>query len=159
MSKDPINKGDQDVSRRGLLEKAALAVGAATSVVAARTALARSSEVVMDSEGRVLIHGAALRAQRPEGSFETAAANNGGNCINYDRCAGSSNGGACSNKGTCLLPSRTMQPTTGGPKVNAPVGNTLTGPKVNAPLGGNTLTGPKVNAPLGGSSPVGGSRK
>src|SRR5438270_3946208 len=72
MSKDPRTKGDQAVSRRGLLGKAALAVGAATSVVAARSALARSSDVVMDSAGRVLINGAALPAQRPQGSFETA---------------------------------------------------------------------------------------
>jgi hypothetical protein len=159
MSKDPIIKGDQDVSRRRLLEKAALAVGAATSVVAARSALARSSDVAMDSAGRVLIHGAALPAQRPEGSFETAAGN-AGNCVNTSSCAGTVNGGACTNKATCLLPSRSMQPTGAGPKVNAPLGgNTLTGPKVNAPLGGNSLTGPKVNAPLGGSSPVGGSRK
>jgi hypothetical protein len=150
MSKDPISAGDQDVSRRRLLEKAALAVGAATSVVATRSALARSSDVAMDSAGRVLIHGAALHA--PEGSFEVAAASNGGNCVNTDRCAGSSNLGSCTNKGTCLLPSRAMQPTGAGPKVNAPLGgNALTGPKVNAPLGGNSLTGPKVNAPLGGT--------
>jgi hypothetical protein len=159
MSKDPISEGDQDVSRRRLLEKAALAVGAATSVVAARSALARSSDVAMDSAGRVLIHGAALPVQRPGSSFEVAASN-GGNCVNYDSCKGSINSGACTNKATCLLPSRTLQPTTGGAKVNSPVGgNALTGPKVNAPLSGNSLTGPKLNAPLGGSSPVGGSRK
>lgn len=137
MSKDPI-KGDQDVSRRRLLEKAALAVGAATSVVAARSALARSSDVAMDSAGRVLIHGVALPAQRPEGSFEVARASNGGNCINTAACTGTINSGACTNKGACLLPSRAMQPTGAGPKVNAP-------------LGGNALTGPKVNAPGGGS--------
>jgi hypothetical protein len=160
MSKDPISEGDQDVSRRRLLERAALAVGAATSVVAVRSALARSSDVAMDSAGRVLIHGTALRTQRPQGSFETAAGNNAGNCINTDSCAGSVNGGACTNKGTCLLPRRTMQPTIGGAKVNAPAGgNALTGPKVNAPLSGNSLTSPKLNAPLGGNSPVGGSRK
>jgi len=157
MSKDPIREGDQDVSRRRLLKKAALAVGAATSVVAARTALARSSDVAMDSAGRVLIHGAALSA--PEGSFEVAAGTNSGDCVNSSSCTGSLNRGACTNKGTCLLPSRTTQPTVAGPKVNAPVGgNALTGPKVNAPLSGNAL-GPKLNAPLGGSSPVGGSRK
>ena len=153
MSKDPISEGDQDVSRRRLLEKAALAVGAATSVVAARSALARSSDVAMDSAGRVLIHGAALPAQRPGGSFEVARASNGGNCVNTDSCAGTVNGGACTNKGTCLLPSRAMQPTGAGPKVNAPLGGgSLTGPKVNAPLSGNSLTGPKVNAPLGGNT-------
>jgi hypothetical protein len=160
MSKDPISEGDQDVSRRRLLEKAALAVGAAASVVAARSALARSSDVAMDSAGRVLIHGAALPAQRPEGSFEVAAGTNGGNCVNTSSCTGSINQGSCTNKLTCLAPSRAMQPTGAGPKVNAPFGGgSLTGPKVNAPLSGNSLTGPKVNAPLGGSSPVGGSRK
>jgi hypothetical protein len=161
MSKDPIGEGDQDVSRRRLLEKAALAVGAATSVVAARSALARSCDVAMDSAGRVLIHGAALPAQRPEGSFEVAAGGaNGGNCVNTSSCTGSTNWGACTNQKTCLLPSRAMQSTGAGPKVNAPLGgNALTGPKVNAPLSGNSLTGPKLNAPLGGSSPVGGSRK
>jgi hypothetical protein len=154
MSKDPTSESDQAVSRRRLLEKAALAVGAATSVVAARTALARSSDVAMDSAGRVLINGAALPAQRPEGGFEVAAGANGGNCVNTSSCTGSTNWGACTNQKTCLLPSRAMQPTGAGPKVNAPAG-----PKVNAPLSGNSLTGPKVNAPLGGSAPVGGSRK
>jgi hypothetical protein len=145
------SEGDQDVSRRRLLKKAALAVGAATSVVAARTALARSCDVAMDSAGRVLIHGAGLRA--PEGSFEVARASNEGNCINSSSCGGTVNGGACSNQKTCLLPSRAMQPTGAGPKVNAPVGgNALTGPKLNAPLGGNSLTSPKLNAPLGGNT-------
>src|SRR5689334_2687432 len=110
MSKDPISEGDQDVSRRRLLKKAALAVGAATSVVAARSALARSSDVAMDSAGRVLIHGAALPAQRLEGCFEVAAGNEG-NCINTSSCGGTQNGGACTNQKTCLLPSRAMQPT------------------------------------------------
>src|SRR5438876_4601513 len=84
MSKDPRSKGDQAVSRRGLLGKAALAVGAATSLAAARSALARSSDVVMDSAGRVLITGAALPAQRPEGSFEEAVVRNRDNtsCTN-----------------------------------------------------------------------------
>src|SRR5262245_55405241 len=94
MSKNPINEGHQDVSRRRLLKKAALAVGAATSVVAARTALARPSDVVMDSAGRVLIHGAALPTQRPEGSFETArvmATND--QCTNAWGCTGSDNKG------------------------------------------------------------------
>jgi hypothetical protein len=153
MSKDPISKGGQDVSRRRLLEKTALAVGAATSVVAARTALARSSDVVMDSAGRVLIQGAALRTQRPEGCFETAASEND-KCINQYSCAGTTNRGGCSNEKTCIAPSRTLQQsTTGGAKVNTPVGgNALTGPKVNAPLSGNSLTSPKLNAPLGGNT-------
>src|ERR1700730_15411371 len=120
MSKDPISEGDQDVSRRRLLEKAVLAVGAATSVVAARSALARSSDVAMDSAGRVLLRGDALPAQRPEGSFEVAAGTNGGNCVNTSSCTGSINSGSCTNKLTCLAPSRAMQPTGAGPKVNAP---------------------------------------
>jgi hypothetical protein len=156
MSKDPI-ESDQAVSRRRLLEKAALAVGAATSVVAARSALARSSDVAMDSAGRVLIHGAALPAQRLEGSIEVAAGANGGDCINTSSCTGSTNWGACTNQKTCLLPSRAMQPTGVGPKVNAPLGgNALTGPKVNAPLGGNSPTSPKLNTP---TTPLTGSRK
>ena len=137
MSKDPISKGDQDVSRRRLLEKAALAVGAATSVVAARTALARSSDVVMDSAGRVLIHGAALPTQRPEGSFEAARMGTNDQCTNDYSCTGGSNKG-CANAKTCVAPSRTMQPTGAGPKANAP-------------LGGNSPSAPKVNAPGGGS--------
>jgi hypothetical protein len=137
MSKEPISKGDQDVSRRKLLKKAALAVGAATSVAAARTALARSTDVVMDSAGRVLIHGAALPA--PEGSFETALKNNAG-CNNEYSCTGGSNK-QCTNERNCVAPNRAMQPSGAGPKVNAP------------------LTGPKVNAPLSGGSSGGGSRK
>jgi hypothetical protein len=138
MSKDPKSDGDQDVSRRRLLKKAALAVGAATSVVAARTALARSSDVVMDSAGRVLIHGAALPTQRPEGSFEAARMGMGTNdqCINGGPCTGGNNKG-CTNQGNCVAP-RAMQPTGSGPKANAP-------------LGGSSLTAPKVNAPVGGS--------
>jgi hypothetical protein len=153
MSKEPISESDQDVSRRRLLKKAALAVGAATSVVAARTALARSSDVVMDSAGRVLIHGAALPAQRPEGSFEEAAANLNDGCMNPVKCTLGDNKG-CTNANTCVKGTiGARQPTGAGPKVNAPLGgNALTGPKVNAPLGGNSLTGPKVNAPLGGNT-------
>ncbi len=122
MSKDPISEADQDVSRRRLLEKAALAVGAATSVVAARSALARSCDVAMDSSGRVLIHGAALRAQRPEGSFEAAAGStNGGGCTNGSSCTGTQNQGSCANSKNCVAPNRAMQPA-GGLKTNAPVG-------------------------------------
>jgi hypothetical protein len=127
MSKVPINEGDPDVSRRGLLGRAALAVGAATSVVAARTALARSSDVVIDSAGRVLINGAALPAQRLEGCFETADSTNGGGCTNGSSCTGTSNGGNCSNQKTCVAPTRAMQPTSAGPKANG------AGPKANAP--------------------------
>ena len=150
MSKDPIGEGDQDVSRRRLLEKAALAVGAATSVVAARSALARSCDVAMDSAGRVLIHGAAHAA--PEGSFEEAAAGSNDGCLNPLKCTSGDNKG-CQNLTTCVKPATGARQPTGGPKVNAPLGgNALTGPKVNAPLGGNSLTGPKVNAPLGGNT-------
>jgi hypothetical protein len=150
MSKDPISEGDQDVSRRRLLEKAALAVGAATSVAAARTALARSSDIVMDSAGRVLIHGAALPA--PEGSFETALEGQNDGCNNLQSCTGGSNK-SCANVSNCVAPNRALQPSGAGPKVNAPLGsNSLTSPKLNAPLGGNSLTGPKINAPLGGNT-------
>ena len=133
MSKNPKSDGDSGVSRRGLLEKAALAVGAATSVVAARTALARSSDVVMDSAGRVLVHGSALPTQRPEGSFDEAAKLLGTNdqCTNESRCTGSDNKG-CGNVSKCVAP-RAMQPTGAAPKTNAP----LTAPKVNAPVGGS----------------------
>ena len=121
MSKDPISEGDQDVSRRRLLKKAALAVGAATSVVAARSALARSCDVAMDSAGRVLIHGAALNTQRPEGSFEVAAgSSNGNNCTNGSSCSGTQNAGSCSNQAKCVAPSRAMRPTGAGVKTNAP---------------------------------------
>jgi hypothetical protein len=125
MSKDPMSKGDQGVSRRGLLEKAALAVGAATSVAAARTALARSSDVVMDSEGRVLINGTAFSAQRPEGSFEEAAVRNRDNtsCTNAGGGGGTNTG--CTNTKGCvkgMAPSRAIQPPGAGPKMNAPVG-------------------------------------
>ena len=140
MSKDPISEGDQDVSRRRLLEKAALAVGAATSVVAARSALARSCDVAMDSAGRVLIQGAALATQRPEGSFEVAAgSSNGNNCTNGSSCSGTQNAGSCSNQSKCVAPSRAMQPTGAG--MNA-------GMKMNAPTG----AGMKMNAPTGGGS-------
>ena len=145
MSKDPI-KGDQDVSRRGLLEKAALAVGAATSLVTAGAALARSSNVVMDSAGRVLIDGATIRAQKQEGSFEEAAANVNDQCINPTKCALGDNKG-CTNVQTCVKgPIGARQPTTGGAKVNAPVG-------------GNSPTGSKVNAPPSGKPPGGNTRK
>ena len=126
MSKDP--KGDQDVSRRRLLKKAALAVGAATSVVGARSALARSSDIVMDSAGRVLIDGAALATQRPAGSFERTAANNEA-CANETNCTVGSNKG-CSNPRTCVAPGRAMQPAGASPKTNGPVGG--------KPVGGST---------------------
>src|SRR5690349_13689235 len=113
MSKEPVSESDQDVSRRRLLKKAALAVGAATSAVAARTALARSSDVAMDSAGRVLIHGAGLRA--PEGSFEVAAAGVNDGCLNPIKCTSGDNKG-CQNLTTCVAPKRAIQPTGVGPK-------------------------------------------
>ena len=135
MSEDPKSDGDPGVSRRGLLEKAALAVGAATSVVAARTALARSSDVVMDSAGRVLIQGSALPTQKPEGSFEAARMGTNDQCHNDSGCTGGSNT-KCSNESHCVAP-RAMQPTGAAPKTNAPVGgSSLATPKVNAPVGG-----------------------
>ena len=80
MPKDPkaTEESDQDVSRRGLLEKAALIVGVATSAVATRGALARSADVVMDSAGRVLIDGATVPTESPAGSFEEAKEVGGG---------------------------------------------------------------------------------
>jgi hypothetical protein len=131
MSKDPKSDGEPGVSRRELLEKAALAVGAATSVVAAQTALARSSDVVMDSAGRVLVRGSALSTQRPEGSFDEAAKLMGTNdqCNNGGPCTGSDNKG-CSNAARCVAP-RGIQPTRAAPKTNAP----LTAPKVNGSSG------------------------
>lgn len=121
MSKDPISKGDQDVNRRRLLQKAALAVGAATSVVAARSALARSCDVAMDSAGRVLINGAALATQKPEGSFEVAAgSSNGNNCTNGSSCSGTQNAGSCSNQAKCVAPNRAMRSTGTSVKTNAP---------------------------------------
>lgn len=130
MSKDPISEGDEAVSRRRLLKKAALAVGAATSVVAARTALARSSDVVVDSAGRVLINGAALPAQKLEGCFETADSTNEGSCTNGSSCTKSTNASNCSNQKTCVAPGRAMQPTSAGPKANVP--------KANAHVGGGS---------------------
>jgi hypothetical protein len=72
------DESDQNVSRRGLLEKAALIVGVATSVVSSRVALARSADVVMDSAGRVLIDGATFSTQSLDGSFEEAKNGGGG---------------------------------------------------------------------------------
>jgi hypothetical protein len=130
MSKDPKNeRGDQDVSRRRLLKKAALAVGAATSMVAARSALARPSDVMIDSAGRVLIDGAALSVPRPEGSFETAASSND-QCVNDYNCTGGSNKG-CANRKDCVAPLRAGQPA-GSAKVNAPLGGAVS--KKDAPL-------------------------
>jgi hypothetical protein len=117
MSKDPKQEGNAGVSRRGLLEKAALAVGAATSVVAARTALARSSDVVMDSAGRVLVDGAALPA--PEGGFKEARVRNRDNtsCTNSGGCGGGTNTGCNNTKGCVKSPTairgNSMQQSTG----------------------------------------------
>src|SRR5436309_7095240 len=125
MSKDPRSKGDQAVSRRGLLGKAALAVGAATSLVAARSALARSSDVVMDSAGRVLINGAALPAQRPEGSFEAAVVRRGNNSSTTKAGGRRSTHMSCNHvKGwdEVLCPTSEIQPMGTAPKTTAPVG-------------------------------------
>ncbi len=123
MSKDLKSEGGAGVSRRGLLEKAALAVGAATSVVAARTALGRSSDVVMDSAGRVLVDGAALPA--PEGAYKEAILRNRDNtsCTNAGGCGGGTNTG-CNNtrgcvKGPTAIRKNTMQQPAGtGSKMN-----------------------------------------
>jgi hypothetical protein len=129
MSKDPKREGDR-VSRRGLLEKAALAVGAATSVAAARTALARSSDVVIDSAGRVLVDGAALPP--PEGGFKEAVVRNRDNtsCTNAGGCGGGTNTGCNNTKGCVKSPTairgNTMQQSPGagtGSKMNTSGGS------------------------------------
>lgn len=63
MSDEPTNPKDsaKDISRRGLLGTAALVVGAATSAMAARTALAKATDVSLDSQGRVVIDGNLVR--------------------------------------------------------------------------------------------------
>jgi hypothetical protein len=104
MSRDPKREGDAGVSRRGLLGKAALAVGAATSAVAARSALARSSDVVIDSAGRVLIDGAALPP--PEDGLKEARVRNRDNtsCTNSGGCGGGTNTGCNNTKGCVKSP-------------------------------------------------------
>jgi hypothetical protein len=99
----------QGVSRRGLF--GTLVVGAATSA-AAQTVLARPSDIVMDSAGRVLVDGAAL----PAGSFQVAATKravrdrDNTSCTNSGGCGGGTNTGCTNTKG-CLeaAPGRTMQ--------------------------------------------------
>jgi hypothetical protein len=66
MSDDSEKMGEigPKFTRRELLEKTALVVGGATaSVVTARSALARSSDVSIDSSGKVAIDGSILRGQ------------------------------------------------------------------------------------------------
>jgi len=101
MSDKSKGDGDRSVSRRGLFGKAALVVGAATSAAATRSVLARPSDIVMDSSGRVLVDGAALPA--PEGSFLEAAVRNKDNtsCTNSGGCGGGTNTG-CTNTRGCL---------------------------------------------------------
>jgi len=80
----------------------------------------------MDSEGRVLINGAAFSAQRPEGSFEEAAVRNRDNnsCTNSGGCTGGTNTGCNNTKGCAkgMAPTRAIQPSGAAPKVNAPMG-------------------------------------
>jgi hypothetical protein len=63
MGDETKNQKDKakDISRRGLLGTAALVVGAATSAMAARTALAKATDVSLDSEGRVVMDGTLVR--------------------------------------------------------------------------------------------------
>lgn len=63
MSKDrkKSDENSKNISRRGLLGTAALALGAATSAVAARSALARSADVALNSQGRVIVDGNVVR--------------------------------------------------------------------------------------------------
>jgi hypothetical protein len=61
--KDTVETGGE-ISRRALIEKAVLVVGAsAASVSAVQTAFARSSDVSIDSSGKVKIDGATVVAQ------------------------------------------------------------------------------------------------
>jgi selenophosphate synthetase-related protein len=60
----------KDISRRGLLGTAALVVGAATSAMVGRAALAKATDVSLDAQGRVVIDGNLVR--------EAANKNSGG---------------------------------------------------------------------------------
>jgi hypothetical protein len=69
--KSKNQKGNaKDISRRGLLGTAAIVVGAATSAMAARSALAKAADVSLDSQGRVVIDGNLVReaASKKSGS-------------------------------------------------------------------------------------------
>jgi hypothetical protein len=63
MGDEPKNRktNAKDISRRGLLGTAALVVGAATSAMAARTALAKATDISLDSQGRVVMDGTLVR--------------------------------------------------------------------------------------------------
>ncbi len=135
MADDPKKDDQTDVSRRSAL--GSLTIGAATSLLAARSALARSSDVMIDSAGRVLIQGTAHSTPRPEGSFDTASNND--KCANQYSCTGGSNKG-CTNDKECVTPGRAL----GGARVNAP-------PAAMAPAGS------KMGTQSSGGS--GGSRK
>ena len=120
MSKDPKSDGEHGVSRRGLLGKAALAVGAATSAIATRTALARPSDIVIDSAGRVLVDGVAL--PKPEGSYQEAIVRNKDNtsCTNSGGCGAGTNTG-CTNTRGCLKAKPAMSPNSTGTNTNSNV--------------------------------------
>lgn len=111
MSKNskPEDKSD-NLTRRGILEKAALMVGAATSVATAESALARTADVAIDSAGRVLIGGAPLSpGAKSEGTFEEARGGGGGggskpSGVNGARKADNM---GCTNTGGCAKPAST----------------------------------------------------
>jgi hypothetical protein len=77
-----------EISRRVLLAKAALvAGGSAASVATVQTAFARSSDVSIDSSGKVKIDGAIVVAAKKSPTPKRARDTNGG-CLNvFFRCA------------------------------------------------------------------------
>jgi hypothetical protein len=96
----------KDISRRGLLGSAALAVGAAASVVTARVALARSADISLDSSGRVLVNGATVPDAAGEDGMRMAATPKKG--INTS-CGNNS----CKQKPVSAKPATATQPSSG----------------------------------------------
>ena len=107
MSKDRKKSGEsvKSISRRGLLGTAALALGAATSAVAARSALARSADVTLDAQGRVVVDGNVIRiAAKKTGDSATGKKMESQNekCTNV----------GCAASPTAAKPTTTKKPTT-----------------------------------------------
>ena len=96
----------KSISRRGLLGTAALALGAATSAVAARSALARSADVALDSQGRVVVDGNVIRvaAKKETGASGGKKTLEGHN----EQCTNT----ACAASPTAAKPTTTKKPTT-----------------------------------------------
>jgi len=118
MSDKPKDNSDPNVSRRGL---AGIIIGAATSVASTRAAVARPSNIVLDSSGRVIVDGAALSAPTPDERLREAKARLRSNnaCNNTGGCTGSDNVG-CSNTAACVKPNRAMDTKSGGSTTNSP---------------------------------------